>query len=543
MRRAPAFSPAAPRRPAAKVVKPAPGRRIGAIDDPVRLYLLQMGGIPLLTRETEVSSARRIESWRRKFRDTMLSNDLVLSGAIQLLEKIQAGKVRLDRTIEVSVTNTREKKRALRRLSPNLVTLRRIEEEKRKLFRVAMSRSTAMETRRAAWRRLVRLRGKAVRLVEEMNLRIQKLMPLLRELRAAGRRVDALTAAMEGPLGRDPQARAAFQRQCRGIFIVARESRSTLRKRLARLDELQGEYDAAKRDLAAGNLRLVVSIAKRYRHRGLSFLDLIQEGNSGLMRAVDKFEHARGFKFSTYATWWIRQAITRAIADQSRTIRVPVHMIDTMTKLRNIARDHRQQHGREATVTELAERAGLTVEETTCVWRMSRQPLSLDQPVGDGDEAGYGDFLKDHREDDPLRGIHQQSLKDSIGAVLDGLSYREREIIRLRFGLADGYAYTLEEVGAIFSVTRERVRQIEAKAVEKLRQPGFNHHLAGFVADGQLERIGLLPPGRATAGRPTATHPPMAEATEAAPSGGGDEFLGGGLATAFSGAALETAWH
>ena len=535
MRRSPNLPAASPRRPA---VKPAAARKIGAIDDPVRLYLLQMGGIPLLTRDTEVSSAQRIEWWRRKFRDTMLGNDLVLAGAIQLLEKIQAGRVRLDRTIEVSVTNTREKKRALRRLGPNLVTLRRIEEEKRKLFRVAMSKRTPMEIRRAAWRRLVRLRGKAVRLVEEMNLRIQKLTPLLRELRAAGRRIDEATVEMTGPMGRDPQVRADLQRQCRGLLLAARESRVTLRKRLILLDDLQEKYDAAKRDLAAGNLRLVVSIAKRYRNRGMSFLDLIQEGNSGLMRAVDKFEHARGFKFSTYATWWIRQAITRAIADQSRTIRVPVHMIDTMTKLRNIAREHRQQHGREATVAELAEKAGMSVEEATCVWRMSRQPLSLDQPVGDGDEAGYGDFLKDQREEDPLRGLHQQSLKDSIRTALDGLSYREREIIRLRFGLADGYAYTLEEVGTIFSVTRERVRQIEAKAVEKLRQPGFNRHLAGFVADGQLERIGLLPPGRAT-GRGESSRP----VDDGLPIALGIPFGGAVETGAFAAGQMESACH
>ena len=482
----------APRRATAKA---AATRRIGAIDDPVRLYLLQMGGIPLLTRETEVSSARRIEYWRRKFRDTVLSNDLVLAGAIQLLERIQAGRVRLDRTIEVSVTNTREKKLALRRLGPNLATLRRIEEEKRVLFRTAMSKRVPMDQRRAAYRRLVRLRGKAVRLVEEMHLRIQKLMPLVRELRSAARRVEELSAEMAGPVGRDPAARAELVRRRRSLLVQSRESRCTLRRRVALLDRLQGEYDSAKRDLAAGNLRLVVSIAKRYRNRGLSFLDLIQEGNSGLMRAVDKFEHARGFKFSTYATWWIRQAITRAIADQSRTIRVPVHMIDTMTKLRNVARNFRQQHGREATVAELAERAEMSVEEATCVWRMSRQPLSLDQPVGEGEETGYGEFVKDHREEDPLRAVHQDSLKDTIRSVLDGLSYREREIIRLRFGLADGYAYTLEEVGTIFSVTRERVRQIEAKAVEKLRQPGFNRQLAGFVADGQLERLGLGPDG------------------------------------------------
>ncbi|NBW87418.1 MAG: sigma-70 family RNA polymerase sigma factor [Planctomycetia bacterium] len=241
-------------------------------------------------------------------------------------------------------------------------------------------------------------------------------------------------------------------------------------------------------NLAAGNLRLVISIAKRYRNRGLSFLDLIQEGNSGLMRAVDKFEHARGFKFSTYATWWIRQAITRAIADQSRTIRVPVHMVDAMTRVRNMARGFLQQHGREATIEELAGVAGLTVEETECVWRMSRRPLSLDQPLGEGDEGSVGEFVRDRREEDPLQEINRQSLRASIGRALESLTYREREIIRLRFGLADGYSYTLEEVGSIFAVTRERVRQIEAKAVEKLRQPGSDVDLTGFVDESLVER-------------------------------------------------------
>ena len=461
--------------------KPVVPRKIGHIDDPVRLYLLQMGGIPLLTRETEVSSARQIEHWRRKFRDTMLGNDLVLAGAISLLEQVQAGRLRLDRTIEVSVTNTAEKKRTLRRLGPNLETLRRLEREKKDLFKIAMSRRVPLAKRRAAWRQLVRKRSKAVRLVEEMNLRIQRLYPLLKKLRDVSRRIEAKPS----PAERSPAASAAWRREQRRLLLAVRESRCTLARRLARLDDLQTRYDAAKRELAAGNLRLVVSIAKRYRNRGLTFLDLIQEGNSGLMRAVDKFEHARGFKFSTYATWWIRQAITRAIADQSRTIRVPVHMVDTMTKLRNLARDFRQQHGREPGVEELAKLGGLSIEEATCVWRMSRQPVSLDQPVGESDDTGYGDIIKDHREEDPLRGINDASLRDSIGKALDGLSYREREIIRMRFGLADGYAYTLEEVGSIFSVTRERVRQIEAKAVEKLRQPGAQNNLVNFV-DGAL---------------------------------------------------------
>jgi RNA polymerase primary sigma factor len=262
---------------------------------------------------------------------------------------------------------------------------------------------------------------------------------------------------------------------------TTQESPTALRRRVARTSGFQKQYDAAKRVLSAGNLRLVVSIAKRYRNRGMSFLDLIQEGNTGLMRAVDKFEHARGYKFSTYATWWIRQAITRAIADQSRTIRLPVHMIETMSKVRNAGRDLVQEHGREPSIEETAEAAGLSVEEARCVSKLTRQPLSLDQPVGDHDDSFFGEFVEDHREEDSLADMTQQMLKQRIAEVLEELNYREREIIRLRYGLVDGYAYTLEEVGKIFSVTRERVRQIEAKAVRKLQHPIRCRSLTGFV--------------------------------------------------------------
>jgi RNA polymerase primary sigma factor len=461
-----------------------------AIDDPIRVYLMQMGEIPLLTREQEIAAARQIERTRFRFRYTMLASDYVLRGAVSLLQKVRDGQLRLDRTVEVSVTDAAEKKQVMALLPPNLRTLDHLLRQNAQDYRVVISRSQRMSERRAAWRRLLRRRLKAVRLVEELGLRTPRLQPLLDNLGDISRRMDSLLEQIrEQKRDAASQARAAeLRKELRSLMKSTLESPSTLRRRLHQIIEYQQAYDAAKRVLSAGNLRLVVSIAKRYRNRGLSFLDLIQEGNTGLMRAVDKFEHARGYKFSTYATWWIRQAITRAIADQSRTIRLPVHMIETMSRVRSVHRDLLQENAREPSLEETAKAAGLSLEDAACISKMTRQPLSLDQPVGDHDDSFFGEFVEDHREIDPLADINQETLKKRISAVLDGLNYREREIIKLRYGLADGYSYTLEEVGKIFSVTRERVRQIEAKAVRKLQHPVRCRVLASFLEPSNASR-------------------------------------------------------
>ncbi len=447
------------------------------IDDPIRMYLMQMGEISLLNRGEEIASAKQIEWTRLRFRQTMLASDFLLRGAANLLQKVKEGKLRLDRTIEVSVTNTTEKKNILRRLTPNLLTLTHLLKANTRDFAVAISRTHTAKQRRTAWKALIRRRYKAVRLVEEMNLRYSRLQPLWDKLRELSQRMTVLRQQLLSK----PVNAAEIRSELRGLMKMTLESPSTLARRIKKTTEFQFQYDAAKRVLSAGNLRLVVSIAKKYRNRGMSFLDLIQEGNTGLMRAVDKFEHARGFKFSTYATWWIRQAITRAIADQSRTIRLPVHMIDSLSRVRNAQRDILQETGREASVEEAAAMAGLSIEDTKCILKMTRSPLSLDQSVGEHDDNFFGEFLEDHRKDDPLHDVNRQALKDRIGEVLEQLNYREREILRLRYGLADGYAYTLEEVGQIFSVTRERVRQIESKAVRKLQQPQRNQGLISFM--------------------------------------------------------------
>ncbi len=463
------------------------------IDDPVRMYLTQMGEIPLLTRDQEIYLAKTIEITRKRFRKKAMGSGLAMRAALKTLEEVERGELAFDRTLKVNpnpkpdddpkIVETLGKNFLAKRLPFNLVTIRRLLGQIREEYRPLLDGRLTRQERSERLEAVQTVRRKLVILVEECHLQVKKVRPYMdsmeeqyREMRAIERKVAAFRASKKPP----PQARELAER-IKEMELDGLEPAYRLKRRVDQVRLHFAEYEEAKRQLSSGNLRLVVSIAKKYRNRGLSFLDLIQEGNTGLMKAVEKYEYRRGYKFSTYATWWIRQAITRSIADQARTIRIPVHMIETMSKLRNVTKKLVQQKGREPSVEEVAEATGISVDEAKRVMKISKHPISLDRPIGDSDDSYFGDFIEDESAESPMQAAGHEMLKERIDDVLSTLTFREREIVKLRYGIGDGYTYTLEEVGRIFRVTRERVRQIEAKAVRKLRHPVRARQLASFL--------------------------------------------------------------
>jgi RNA polymerase primary sigma factor len=452
------------------------------IDDPIRMYLTQMGQIPLLTRNSEIALARKIEIARMAFRRKMLQNDYCARNSMDLLQQVHNGSMSFDRTIKTGTALYLTKNVLKKRLPENIKTVDELLKINQNLFKKALANQNKNKAKEVL-KRIHRTKRKIATLLEELSLRTSRIQPMKNKLHGISSKMHQLEQTIAAGPNEDITAEDIdiMKQELTGLQELVMETPQQLAKRLTTLDKVYTQYENTKRTLSSANLRLVVSIAKKYRNRGLSFLDLIQEGNTGLMRAVDKYEYRRGYKFSTYATWWIRQAITRAIADHARTIRIPVHMIETMSRLRTASKVLHQKLGREATIEEIAEEAEMTVQETRRVLKISKHPISLDRPIGESEDSYFGDFIEDDDIDSPVASATQEMLKDRIDIVLKTLSYREREIIKLRYGIGDGYTYTLEEVGRIFKVTRERVRQVEAKAIRKLQHPVRSRKLEGFL--------------------------------------------------------------
>lgn len=464
-----------------------PGEKAKWSSDPIRLYLSQLASIPLLTRKEEVSLAKKIEVTRKRFRRTMMGCYLVLKQAVQTVEAVQRGDLPFERTLKMSLTDQLTKSQILGRMPHNLKTLRALMAESEKDFRRLLNRRTPPELKAKIRRRFLARRVRMLVLVEELGLRTRRVQSMMQQLRDILKRMEDIRTRLKelkshpGELGE----RERLQRELRDLMLCTLESPRSLRIRCDQMETQFHDYSEAKRALSNSNLRLVISVAKRYRNRGLGFLDLIQEGNTGLMRAADKFEYRRGFKFSTYATWWIRQAITRALAENSRTIRIPVHIIEQIGKLKNTSRRLMHELGRDPTPEEAAYAANLPAEDAPRLMDMGRQPASLDRPIGEDEDNAFSELLADRSLEKPESIAHRDLLREKIESLLRTLTYREREIIRLRYGLGDGYNYTLEDVGRMFKVTRERVRQIEAKAMEKLQHPVRSRQLVPFV-DGRV---------------------------------------------------------
>ncbi|MES2659035.1 MAG: RNA polymerase sigma factor RpoD [Verrucomicrobiota bacterium] len=447
-------------------------QKLDILDDPVRMYLKQMGQVPLLTREQEVEISKRIEDAEIEVARHLHLFGFVTDSYLELADKLNKGKERFDRVILDKKIESRE--RYMKGLPKLCDQLKQLHHENDDLFRQLSSKNPRSKKK----------------LEEEFNKNIQTLNRVFTRFYYKQKVVEDFCEQVDEYMqkfwkyGRklqvDPEDKE-FVTKMREVQQRSWHTQETFEEANKQLRHWLKEALKAKTEMVEANLRLVISIAKKYTNRGLSFLDLIQEGNMGLMKAVEKFEYRRGYKFSTYATWWIRQAITRSIADQARTIRIPVHMIETINKLMRVQKQLVQEYGREPSPEEIAEEIHLPVERVRAVLKMAQQPISLQAPVGDSDDTSFGDFIEDKAADNPMEEAGFSMLKDKIKDVLDTLTEREREVLEQRFGLKDGYSRTLEEVGRQFQVTRERIRQIEAKALRKMRHPTRIRKLEGFI--------------------------------------------------------------
>ena len=472
------------------------------INDPVRMYLREMGTVPLLTREGEVEIARRIERGQNTVLKSLSRAPLVIQEILSLADETMRDTISARDIIQIldpilSDELVEEKRQQFLAASEEISRqYKKILQARQKLQAIPRGMKPKQH-RRQLWE-LARLMVKTSRqvraikfqtpvirhLIERVRHAVEQFRPVEREVSKLQRKLETWPGPRTEAIKDLRKEQRVYSQKLQQLEEEFGASASELRRTLEIITQAHQEAEAAKKELIEANLRLVVSIAKRYTNRGMQFLDLIQEGNIGLMKAVDKFEYRRGYKFSTYATWWVRQAITRAIADQARTIRIPVHMIETINKLIRTSRQMVQELGREPTNEELAKRLQLPVSKVRKVLRVAQEPISLETPIGEEEESHLGDFIVDQNGISPSDAVINLNLREQTAQVLKTLTPREEKIIKMRFGLEDGSEHTLEEVGQNFAVTRERIRQIEAKALRKLRHPSRSHRLRAFLENG-----------------------------------------------------------